>query len=253
MRNPERCDDPALEEVERLLLKAGRAGAPAGSKQRALAAMTGVVAASAISGGQAAAASLVAKSVLVSSKWLAVVSLTGVVAVSGTLVVQHIHGTPVTAGVPARSASTSRAPARVVSVRSPEIPPAPATMFVATPSAPSLAVPSAPASPTVEAAGPVVRATAPAAPSFALELSTLDQARAAVADGEPARALSILGEYSAQFPRGAMGPEAAVLRVEALLSAGDRAAAERVARAFLQNNPTSPYGPRVKSLLGANP
>jgi len=253
MRNPERCDDPALEEVERMLLKAGRAGAPAGSKQRALAAMTGAVAASTIAGGQAAAASLAVKSVLLSSKWLAVASLTSVVAVSGTLAVQHLHPTPVTASAPAGSASSARVPARDVSLRGPEIPPAPAATFVATPSAPSVAVPSAPASPAVESAGPVVRATAPTAPSLAMELSTLDQARAAVADGEPARALSILDEYSAQFPRGAMGPEAAVLRVEALLSAGDRAAAERVARAFLQNNPTSPYGPRVKSLLGTNP
>jgi outer membrane protein assembly factor BamD (BamD/ComL family) len=91
------------------------------------------------------------------------------------------------------------------------------------------------------------------APSFSVEVSTLDQARAAIADREPARALAILDEYAARFPRGVMGPESSVLRIEALLGAGDRTAAERVAHAFLLNNPASPYEQRIQSLLMSNP
>ena len=48
-----------------------------------------------------------------------------------------------------------------------------------------------------------------------------------------------------------MGPEATVLRVEALVRAGDRSAAARVGNAFLAGNPQSPYATRIRSLLGA--
>jgi outer membrane protein assembly factor BamD (BamD/ComL family) len=75
-----------------------------------------------------------------------------------------------------------------------------------------------------------------------------------VAAGEPARALAILDGYTARFPRGAMAPEATVLRIEALVKAGDRPAATRVADAFLATAPTSPYATRIQSLLTtANP
>jgi hypothetical protein len=253
MSDSERFDDPSLEEVERLLLKAGRAGAPAGAKHRALAAVSGAVAASTIASGQAAAASVIVKSALVSSKWLAVLSLTGAVAVSGAIAVRQSHPVPAIASSPARGDFALHAPPRRASVPRQQIPPAPAPTLVATPAASSVAAPMGPASPAVAAAATLAHANASAAPSFSVELSALDQARTAIADGEPARALSILDEYTANFPRGAMGPEAAVLRVEALLRAGDRAAAERVAHSFLQNTPGSPYGPRIKSLLGSNP
>ncbi len=51
-----------------------------------------------------------------------------------------------------------------------------------------------------------------------------------------------------------MGPEASVLRIEALVAAGDHTAAERAARSFLQANPQSPYTQRIETLLrGPNP
>jgi hypothetical protein len=49
-----------------------------------------------------------------------------------------------------------------------------------------------------------------------------------------------------------MGPEASVLRIEALAKTGDRAAAKRAADAFLRANPASPYAARVQSLVGAS-
>jgi outer membrane protein assembly factor BamD (BamD/ComL family) len=86
------------------------------------------------------------------------------------------------------------------------------------------------------------------------EIALLDQARGAVAAGEPARALAILDGYTVRFPRGAMAPEATVLRIEALVKAGDRPAATRFADAFLATAPTSPYTTRIQSLLTtANP
>jgi hypothetical protein len=50
-----------------------------------------------------------------------------------------------------------------------------------------------------------------------------------------------------------MGQEAWALRIEALVRAGDRAAAKRSADAFLLANPGSPYGPRVRALVESNP
>jgi hypothetical protein len=82
------------------------------------------------------------------------------------------------------------------------------------------------------------------------ELSWLEGARAAISSGNPAGALSLLDRYAARFPHGAMAPEASVLRIEALLNAGDRPAAERAAAAFLAADARSPYAARVRSLLG---
>jgi outer membrane protein assembly factor BamD (BamD/ComL family) len=79
----------------------------------------------------------------------------------------------------------------------------------------------------------------------------LDQARSAMATGDPARALSTLDEYARGFPHGALAPEASVLRVEALVAAGDRPAAMRAAQSLLKANPTSPYAQRIESLLGS--
>ena len=84
------------------------------------------------------------------------------------------------------------------------------------------------------------------------ELSMLDRARNALGAGEPARALSILDAYSARFPRGSMVPEATVLRIEALVRAGDRDGAQRVGSAFLVRFPRNPYAARVQSLIGAS-
>jgi outer membrane protein assembly factor BamD (BamD/ComL family) len=85
------------------------------------------------------------------------------------------------------------------------------------------------------------------------ELAALQQARAALGAGDPARALSMLDAYVARFPHGAMAQEAAVLRIEALVRAGDRPAAQRAADAYLTAHPQSPYMDRIRSLLGTNP
>jgi TolA-binding protein len=92
------------------------------------------------------------------------------------------------------------------------------------------------------------------ASALPVELATLDRARGAMGAGELTRALAILDAYAARFPRGAMAPEAAVLRVEALVKAGDRPGAKRFANAFLASAPRSPYAMRIQSLLAeSNP
>jgi outer membrane protein assembly factor BamD (BamD/ComL family) len=79
----------------------------------------------------------------------------------------------------------------------------------------------------------------------------LERARAAMGSGELARALSILDGYAVRYARGAMAPEAAVLRIETLVKMGDRPAATRFANAFLAREPHSPYASRIQSLIAA--
>jgi hypothetical protein len=62
----------------------------------------------------------------------------------------------------------------------------------------------------------------------------------------------MLDEYAARFPGGVLAPEGAVLRVEALLSRGDRAAAVNAADAFARAYPSSPYVGKLRTLLEKN-
>jgi outer membrane protein assembly factor BamD (BamD/ComL family) len=84
---------------------------------------------------------------------------------------------------------------------------------------------------------------------MAAELSALDGARVALSSGDSARALSILDRYTSDFPHGALAPEATLLRIEALVAAGDGDGARRTAAAFLASHPDSPYAKRIASLL----
>lgn len=83
-----------------------------------------------------------------------------------------------------------------------------------------------------------------------LELEAIDNARKALAQGNAALASRLLDRYSARFPKPRLGAEATVLRIETLIARGDRGAAARYGKAFLQNNPKSPYARRVRSLIG---
>lgn len=83
-----------------------------------------------------------------------------------------------------------------------------------------------------------------------VELEAIDNARKALAQGNAALASRLLDRYSARFPKPRLGAEATVLRIETLIARGDRSAASRFGKAFLQNNPKSPYARRVRSLIG---
>jgi outer membrane protein assembly factor BamD (BamD/ComL family) len=119
--------------------------------------------------------------------------------------------------------------------------------------------PTAAVVPPSAVASPRAPATAPepahaTEPTVHEELGMLEQARSALAAGDAARTLAILDGYAVTFPHPSMAPEATVLRIEALMRAGDAAAAHRVGDAFLAGQPQSPYAERVRSLLGeSNP
>lgn len=102
-----------------------------------------------------------------------------------------------------------------------------------------------PVLPTPEA----VEATPSARPRVGEEIENLDRARAALQAGNATEAERVLGEYRRAFPRGAMGPEAAVLEVRVALARGDRERAAALARSFLVRHDGSPHAPRMRALL----
>lgn len=132
----------------------------------------------------------------------------------------------------------SSAPARVARVPSP-VPVA----SVSEPEPEQSAAPSA-----MVTAAPV--SSSPPVPTLAGELETLDAARSALRRRDAASALVVLDTYAHEYPRGQMSAEALVLRIQALVQAGNRSAAESLARSFEQANPNSPLVERVRAIVG---
>jgi hypothetical protein len=112
------------------------------------------------------------------------------------------------------------------------------------------AMPPPPPRPSLRA-----RSGAAAAPSArraaALQEQTdmLDQARAALALGNASGAMATLDDLGRQHANGPLAEEATVLRIEALLAAGNRQAGEALAQRFLEQHPSSAYAQRVRSRL----
>lgn len=79
------------------------------------------------------------------------------------------------------------------------------------------------------------------------EITFIDRARAAVRGGDSKGALAAIAQHAAEFPKPRFGEEAAALRVEAVVLAGDRAATEREAHRFLAAYPRSAYARRIRS------
>lgn len=84
--------------------------------------------------------------------------------------------------------------------------------------------------------------------ALARELALLDVARTEVTSA-PTRALATLQEHARRFPNGALGTEADLLRVEALVKAGRRAEAVRLGQQLTAQGATGPLAERVQRLL----
>jgi hypothetical protein len=84
---------------------------------------------------------------------------------------------------------------------------------------------------------------------LAEEVRFIEQARAQLAQGNTSETLRVLDEYSARFPRAALGPEALYLRMEALWRSGNREAALAVARRIVESSTNGPAARRAQELL----
>ncbi len=92
----------------------------------------------------------------------------------------------------------------------------------------------------------------PVAPAtLARELVAVDAARTAVAHRQPRRALALLDAYARSFPgaRAHLGPEAEILRIDALAQGGHPAAARAHAEAFVRLHPGSVLSARARRYL----
>jgi hypothetical protein len=81
--------------------------------------------------------------------------------------------------------------------------------------------------------------------AYALELSVLQRARAAVARADFSTALGAIAEHQRRFPTGRLGEEREALRVKALVGLGKTEEARRAAARFRERFPRSVLSPRI--------
>lgn len=248
---------------ERLLLRASRISAPHGSKERAmLVASSALGASGAVASGAGASKGTalgMAKAGLIASlKWVGILGLAGIGTVAAALALREVRERRAPTVVEMASASASKSPAARRTNATPkqtaetddEWTPAPVDPITLVPASAEVAAARSAPAPTLAAS--IADAGTQTASTLPAELALLEQARGAIAAGDPARSLSVLDRYPKRFPQGSMAPEATMLRIEALVKVGDRGAATRTADTFLASDPESPYAARVRSLLGTS-
>lgn len=259
MSEPRRLLDGDGSDVERTLLRSARGDAPSdGSRRKTLIALG-------LAGGVGGAAATT------TATSTAAVALKGSAAMGGAGLIKWI-GVGVIAGFAVIGAARMIAPKKAAVTISPTHPqavpyPGPAKPALIAPSPanpppsppPQAAPPPAPLpseepapaeAPKSTSAPPIAQ---PAATSLTYEVAALDRAREALAAGDAAGALRALDDHDRRFPGGMLGPEATVLRIEALALRGDHASAVRLGKAFLDAHPRSPHANRLRSLLGIDP
>jgi hypothetical protein len=118
--------------------------------------------------------------------------------------------------------------------------------------APEARAPEATSVTSAPSTSAVSSSTAPAPPEASLrrEAALLEAVRESLAGSQLDRALVLLDDYDARFATGVLSEESAVLRIEALVAAGRRAAADAKLTEFARRYPASSYGPRLRALAG---
>jgi hypothetical protein len=237
MSEPPRLHTEPESELERSLLAAGRSyTASTSSRARALATL-GVVG---VTASSTTAASAVTKASL--TKWLAATAIVAGAAIPGVHYLRQLSAKPALTDTSAVNAGPSGAAI-------------PRSLPASAPSAPivdNTAAEPATADPIATNAPPVATHTESkqATPALAAELSALDTARSALANGDSAGALSDLDAYARNFPHGRLGLEAEVLRIDALAKSGQTVAARKRAEAFMKRHPDSVLASRVRAYAG---
>jgi TolA-binding protein len=163
----------------------------------------------------------------------------------------HVAGAGNAVEANPRSASVSEPVAPNISVNElePTLEPEPsATALAPPPEAPTKLRVARSTTPVRSA--PADTSQGPSADSLSAELLALDQARAALVNGDAALALRSVDAYVRRFPKRRLDAEATVLRIESLVALGDHASATRIGRGFLARHSRGPYARRVNSLIG---
>ncbi len=85
------------------------------------------------------------------------------------------------------------------------------------------------------------------------EIALVDEARTALHERSPRRALALLRRYAVAYPEGTFGPEVEALKVEALDQSGEHRLASSLARTFVSEHPDSPLAERVARSIEDRP
>ncbi|MFO0565439.1 MAG: hypothetical protein U0263_07240 [Polyangiaceae bacterium] len=253
MEDPVRFCDGADESARQLMRAMREERPPAGALRRASLAL-GVAAAStavtATGSATAASSSFFQSLGWLGLKWLSVGALVGAAVSTGATLVAPPRSSPRELEPVAHAPTAVAASARVMTQPEIESPPA---------ESPTSAKPNAARPPAAAATqevdptpiAPSVGALpSPVADTLAREVELLDGAREALRRNSPGEALSKLDGYAHEFPRGRMGAEAFVVRLDALVRSGRSAEARALAERHLATNPASPHAAKIRKLTG---
>lgn len=246
MSDPKRLLDEGGDDFGASLLRAGRTLDSEQAQARRIALLGASAALTATAGAGAAKGGLFHGLL---TKWVGLGLLTTAIAAG---IAARALSTPEHAVTPSVRAVLAEHPIQAPAPPAKEEAKAPA---VEPPTAPGIAIDSLPSATPEEAplAAKPGAARVPATPStLADEVSSLREAREALAAGQTQRAFAALDAYVQRFPGGHLGLEAEELRIEALARSGNTAAASARARTFLAAHPTSPYAPRLRALAFPN-
>jgi hypothetical protein len=262
MNGPEmrRLSEEGGSDLEVSLLRSAKLDAPSsGARRRAMIALG--VGGSLLASSSASAASVAGIGLV---KWLGIAVVASALVAGSVATVQTIsasapagpaqrgattHVQAVEAVVVERSVASVQGEAALQKLPEPTAEAAVAPIAGAAATAETIALGSLPAAPAPGAAKVAApRAQATEAPSLADEVAALDRASQAMAS-DPKAALAQLEKHDKRFAGGALGPEAMVLRIEALAKSGESARASALANEFFAKHSDSPLRGRVRSIL----
>ncbi len=239
------------------------AGSQVGAGSASFGSMAPTAATAAAGAAAGAGAKLGGTGIVLLVKWVGLAAIGGAIAVGATFAARaHVgsagareqsvvaHAPAVRAPLGAGAMATRSEPANATPEHSLAAPILAAGAVVDVAASRSAAPPGAAPRGIAPASHPHAETPGPGSPTtLGDEIASLDSAQQALSEGHGADALAALDAHAKRFSSGALGPEAAVLRIEALAAAGDTGAAARQARAFLAKSPGSPHAARVRSLL----
>jgi hypothetical protein len=243
MTDPSRLRDESASALERALLEAGSAYRSSASARAKTLAALGVAGSATLLAGATQATPLAALAKITWGKLLAAISIVGAAAaVPGYYAWQ-------------RHQSAQHGAASAVAISAKPIAPPEAAPPIAGASVGAAVMPAVGAPLGAPIGAPIGLKDGPAhaaRPSVTLahELSSIDAARGMLARGDAAGALARLDAYGRAYPRGRLGLEAEVLRIDALGESGRADAARVRAEAFLQRHPHNVLASHVRTRLG---
>jgi len=247
---PERLSSAGASPLEQRLLKAASGELPSVELSDRMARAIGVSLPAAglatlAAGSKTAAAATKAASGSALAPWLSGVVAVAIAAGAFVGTRPGARTAPAASAASVATAARSNAPAAITASSLPA-----AIPLGAPPSVEAEVLPKTGARAPVPPALPRSRSAATAT-ELAAQIALVDAARAALASGAAAGALSSVRDYQADYPNGAFRPEVAAIKIEALMKLGRNSEARALAERFASSYGRGPLADRVTGLVGA--